>query len=85
MRYILLAVSDRPASEGFGSVIVSALLALAALALMYGVLEFMNYRHKKKSGEDEQKPSEPPRQASFRQVLDRKMKEKEEKDRSGDE
>ena len=84
MDFILLTVSNRPASEGIGSVIVSALLALGAMALIYGVLEFLNRRNRKNGGAGE-KPPVQQSSATFKQVLDKKMREKQDKDRSDEE
>ena len=81
MDMILLTVSNKPASEGFGSVIVSALLALGAMALIYGVLEFLNRRYRKK-GDDGEQPPVQQSPATFKQVLDRKMREKQDNDNS---
>ncbi|MBR6243393.1 MAG: hypothetical protein IKQ90_07860 [Ruminococcus sp.] len=81
MDLILLTVSNKPASEGIGSVIVSALLAIGAMALIYGVLELLNRRNRKNTSDSAKPPVQQPH-ATFKQVLDRKMREKEEKDRS---
>ncbi len=83
MDIILLTISNKPASEGIGSVIVSALLAIGAMALIYGVLEFLNRRNRKKGGDAEKASVQQP-SVTFKQVLDRKMKEKEDKDGGGE-
>lgn len=48
----LLSIGEMPASEGAGTVAVAAVCALGALALMYGVLELMNYLYRKKQKDD---------------------------------
>ena len=73
--YILLSIGSRPAGEGIGSVIIWALTVIAALGLMYGVLELMAHFHRKKEEEQEKKSD-----GSFPAVLDREIRKRDSED-----
>ncbi|MBQ9483042.1 MAG: hypothetical protein IJU82_02525 [Ruminiclostridium sp.] len=80
MMYILMALGDTPAGEGFGGVLMSALLVIGTMALIYGVLVIIDRYHKKHM--NDKKPSEPPvppAPKTFPQVLDEQIKKNEDK------
>lgn len=86
METIIAAIGSRPAGDGLGSVVMSALTALAVMALIYGVLELMNHVNKKKNDENKQQPppAEPQnRGAAFSRVLAQKIKQRRERENGG--
>ncbi len=85
MEYILLSLGDKPAAEGIGGVISSALLALGTLALIYLVLVAIDRYHKKHgSGDNDSTQQMPPDSGSdsFRKVLTEEIKKKDEENGS---
>jgi hypothetical protein len=81
METIIAAINNKPAGEGFGSVLLSGLLAVGVMALIYGVLELMNYVRKKN---DTEKKTEKPdvHQSSgsiFARVLEKQIEQRNEK------
>lgn len=85
MEHILMSLGDKPAAEGFGGVISSALLALGTLALIYLVLVMIDKYHKKHSGSENDITQPPPEENtgdSFRKVLTEEIKKKDEENGS---
>lgn len=82
MTSILMSLGDTPAGEGFGGVLVSALLAFGTMALIYGVLVLIDRYHKKHMNDEKppEKPAEPPQPKTFPQVLSEQIHKSEEKD-----
>ena len=81
MTCILMSLGDTPAGEGFGGVLMSALLVIGTMALIYGVLVLIDRYHKKHM--NDKKPTEqlppPPDPKIFPQVLDEQIKKNEDK------
>ena len=84
MNNILMSLGDKPAAEGIGGVISSALLAAGTLALIYLVLVLIDKYHKKHSTDEQDKPASPPEstEESFRKVLTDEIKKKDEENGS---
>ena len=82
MDMIIAAINSKPAGEGFGSVLLAALTAIGVMALIYGVLEFMNYVRKRKGSDNEQQPPQPPQElpenrgSLFARVLAKRIEQK---------
>ena len=77
-----MSIGSKPAAEGFGGVISSALLAGGTLALIYLVLVLID-RHYKKTHSDDNKTAHTEENRSpafFRDVLEREIEKKNEKD-----
>lgn len=81
MTSILMSLGDTPAGEGFGGVLMSALLVIGTMALIYGVLVLIDRYHKKhmNDGKPEEPPAAPPAPKSFPQVLNEQIKKNEDK------
>ena len=85
MNYVLMSLGDKPAAEGLGGVVSSALLVLGALALIYLVLVAIDRYHKKHGGEDDagqQSGKGGNNGDSFRKVLTEEIKKKDEENGS---
>lgn len=82
METIIAAINSKPAGEGFGSVLLAALTAIGVMALIYGVLEFMNYVRRRKGGDDKPQSPQPPQElpenrgSLFARVLAKRMEQK---------
>ena len=81
MPFNIMSLGDTPAGEGFGGVLMSALLVIGTMALIYGVLVLIDRYHKKHM--NDKKPPEqlpaPPDPKTFPQVLDEQIKKNEDK------
>ncbi len=82
MLHILMSIGSKPAAEGFGGVISSALLAGGTLALIYLVLVLIDRHYKKThSNDDKTAHTEEDRSpTAFRYVLAKEIDKKNEKD-----
>ena len=87
METIIAAFHNKPAGEGFGSVLLSGLLAVGVMAVIYGVLGLMNRVWKKKSGSEKQQLQQPPKSSGtlFARVLEKQMRQRSEKKHGTDE
>ncbi len=80
METIITAINNKPAGEGFGSVLLSGLLAVGVMALIYGVLELMNHVRKKKDSNEKPDVQPPLTSGSrFARVLEKQIEQRNEK------
>lgn len=85
MTTILMSIGDRPAAQGFGGVISSALLAVGTLALIYLVLVLIDRHYKKHKDDTDTKTSDQKNKSpeTFRDILDEEIEKNKEKDVNG--
>ena len=86
METVIAAINNTPAGEGFGSVLLSGLLAAGVMALIYGVLELMNHIRSKKGGNDERGSQQLPKSSGglFARVLEKQIQQRDEKARGNE-
>ena len=74
---VLLALGDRAASDGIGSVILSALAALGAMLLIYAVLVIMERVNKKKAPKEDKHIEAPDKkEKEFSEVLSKELEKR---------